>query len=164
MKIRNSETKDLERIMEIYALAREFMAAHGNPKQWGQTKWPPQEVIEEDIRLGKSYVCEEADRVIGVFCYMYGKDIDPTYRRIEDGAWANDEPYAVVHRLASDGSVKGTGTFCLNWAYGQSGHLRIDTHGDNRVMQCLLSKLGFEKRGIIYVKEDNDPRIAYEKL
>lgn len=32
------------------------------------------------------------------------------------------------------------------------------------VMQNLLTKLGFEKRGIIHVIEDDDPRYAYEKI
>ena len=38
--------------MEIYAYAREYMAAHGNPDQWGPTNWPPEDLIREDIRLG----------------------------------------------------------------------------------------------------------------
>ncbi len=76
----------------------------------------------------------------------------------------NNDAYGVVHRVASDGSRKGIGAFCLNWAYEQCGHLRIDTHPDNKTMQQLLSKLGFEKRGIIYVEEDEYPRYAYEKV
>ena len=79
-------------------------------------------------------------------------------------SWLSDSPYGVVHRIASDGSVKGVGTFCINWAFAQSGHLRIDTHGDNVVMQNLMKKLGFTQCGTIYVVEDNDPRIAYEKI
>ena len=93
-----------------------------------------------------------------------GRDIEPTYRHIEDGTWLDDSPYGVVHRLASDGSVKGVGAFCIDWAFRQCGHLRIDTHGDNIVMQNLLAKLGFARRGTIYVEEDEFPRIAYEKI
>ena len=40
MNIRPSNENDLDRIMEIYAYARAFMAAHGNPRQWGATNWP----------------------------------------------------------------------------------------------------------------------------
>ncbi|MDO5296769.1 MAG: hypothetical protein Q4F00_09075 [bacterium] len=69
-----------------------------------------------------------------------------------------------MHRLAGDGSEKGIGTFCLNWAWAQCGHLRIDTHGDNAAMQSLVKKLGFVYCGIIYVEQDNDPRLAYEKI
>ena len=41
--------------------------------------------------------------------------------------------------------------------------MRIDTHGDNIVMQAMLEKLGFVHCGTIYVREDKDPRLAYEK-
>ena len=164
MNIRHATEQDFTRIMEIYEYARSFMADHGNPNQWGPTKWPPEDLIHEDIRTGHSYVCEEDGRVVGTFYYNYGKDIEPTYAVIEDGEWLKNGDYGVVHRVAGDGSVKGIGTFCLNWAYEQCGHLRIDTHMDNKVMQSLLSKLGFKKCGIVYVVEDNYPRLAYEKV
>ena len=99
----------------------------------------------------------------GVFYYDFGKDIEPTYATIEDGSWRDEGPYGVVHRVASDGSVRGVGSACLNWAFNQCGHLRIDTHGDNGVMQRLLEKLGFEHRGTVFVEEDDYPRLAFEK-
>ncbi|MBQ9931882.1 MAG: GNAT family N-acetyltransferase [Firmicutes bacterium] len=163
MIIRHSAENDFERMMEIYAYARDFMVKTGNPNQWGPTNWPPADLLREDIRRGKSYVCEENGKVIGTFFFDCGKNIEPTYEKIESGSWSWDEPYGVVHRIAGDGSVKGIGAFCINWAYEQCGHLRIDTHGDNVVMQNLLQKLGFEKRGIIHVVEDHYPRFAYEK-
>ena len=58
MRIRHAEEKDIPRMMEIYRYAREFMAAHGNPNQWGPTNWPPEELIRRDIRKEHSYVCE----------------------------------------------------------------------------------------------------------
>ena len=164
MIIRHAMEKDFERMMEIYAYARQFMEDHGNPNQWGPTNWPPENLIHEDIRREKSFVCEEDGRVVGVFFFDHGENIEPTYANIEDGEWIGDDDYGVVHRIAGDGSVKGIGTFCLNWAYEQCGHLRIDTHGDNVVMQNLLVKLGFARCGTIYVVEDNYPRFAYEKI
>ena len=165
MEIRKSTLEDLPRIMEIYAYAREFMVRTGNPNQWGPTNWPPEELIHDDIRDGNSYVCvNDEEKVIGSFFFIHGKDIEPTYKEITDGAWLDDSPYGVVHRIAGDGSEKGIGAFCINWAFDQCGHLRIDTHGDNYVMQKLLEKLGFVRCGIIHVREDNDPRLAYEKF
>ena len=164
MRIRKTEPADMGRIMEIYAGARKFMAEHGNPNQWGPTNWPPEALIREDMANGNSYVClNDMDRIIGTFFYVQGDDIEPTYREIEDGAWIEPGPYGVVHRIAADGSEKGIGAFCINWAYGQCGHLRMDTHGDNKVMQNLLKKLGFIHCGTIHVVEDNDPRLAFEK-
>ena len=165
MKIRHSTEKDFDRMMQIYGFARKFMAEHGNPNQWGPTHWPPEELIRADIREGHSYVClNDEGKVIGTFFFIHGEDIEPTYRRITEGAWLEDGPYGVVHRIAGDGSEKGIGAFCINWAFEQCGHLRIDTHGDNTVMQRLLNKLGFIQCGTIYVEEDHYPRLAYEKV
>ena len=164
MRIRKTTLQDLDRVMEIYAYARQFMAHRGNPNQWGPTNWPPETLIRKDISEGSSYVCEnKAGNVIGTFFFVHGPDIEPTYRNITDGDWLDDSPYGVMHRIASDGSEKGVGAFCINWAYEQCGHLRIDTHGDNTVMQNLVRKLGFVHCGTIYVLEDNAPRLAYEK-
>lgn len=67
---------------------------------------------------------------------------DPDYQVIE-GAWLNEEPYGVVHRITSDGTVKGAASACLTWAFGQCGNLKIDTHRDNVVMQNMLKKMVF---------------------
>ena len=164
MTIRHTELSDLPRIMEIYAYSRAFMAAHGNPNQWGPTQWPPEALIRADIAAGNSYACTNNDgKVVGTFFFIQGPDVEPTYRRITDGAWLDDSPYGVVHRIAADGSERGVGAYCIDWAYQQCGHLRIDTHGDNAVMQRLLKKLGFVHCGTIYVEEDDFPRLAFEK-
>lgn len=164
MKIRKSRKDDIGRIMEIYESARDFMAKTGNPNQWGPTGWPPKELIENDIEKGDSYVCLNDDGMIsGTFFFIYGKDIEPQYTEITDGSWIDEGPYGVIHRLATDASGKGVGSFCVNWAYEQCGHIRIDTHGENLPMQKLVEKLGFTHCGTIYVEQDNYPRLAYEK-
>ena len=165
MTIRHSAERDFNRIMEIYRIARNFMAEHGNPNQWGPTNWPPEELIHSDIQNRNSYVClNDEGIVIGTFYFTHGKDIEPTYSNITEGAWLDSSPYGVVHRIAADGSERGIGSFCISWAFEQCGHLRIDTHGDNTVMQHLLKKLGFVHCGTIYVEEDNYPRLAFEKI
>ncbi len=161
--IRKAKYEDLPRMMEIYAYARNFMAEHGNPNQWGPTNWPPEELIRKDIAAGKSYIFEQNGHIAAVFFFDSGERVEPTYANIE-GAWIGNDTYGVVHRIASDGSMKGAGAGCINWAYEQCGHLRMDTHGDNIVMQNLLKKLGFQICGTIHVVEDNYPRIAFEKL
>lgn len=164
MKIRKSTEQDIGRMMEIYADARERMARCGNPNQWGPTAWPPEDLIRKDIEEGNSYVCEnEEGKIIGTFYCTSGRDIEPTYRVIADGAWIDDSPYAVVHRIATDGSEKGIGRFCISWALDRCGHMRIDTHADNKPMRNLLKKLGFNHCGTIYVEEDEYPRLAFEK-
>ena len=162
--IRKSRTEDFPVIMDAYAYARAFMADHGNPTQWGATHWPPEELIRADIAAGKSYVCIENDEIVGVFYYDQGEDIEPAYRTIEDGSWMDDSEYGVIHRIAANGKAKGVGQAAIRWACEQCGHFRIDTHPANIVMQNLLKKEGMIYRGIIHVPEDDDPRIAYEKV
>lgn len=159
MKIRKAKISELDEIMNIFARARMFMAQQGNPNQWGTTK-PARETIEEDIKNGRSYVCVEEDSIAATFYYSEG--VDPTYVEIYDGAWLNDKPYGVVHRIASAGTVKGAGSFCLNWAFEQCGNLKIDTHHDNVVMQNTLKKNGFSYCGIIHLL-DGDIRMAFQK-
>jgi GNAT superfamily N-acetyltransferase len=164
MEIRHSAESELATSLAIYARARRFMAEHGNPNQWGPTNWPPEELIRADIAAGYSYVCVHEGRIVGTFFFRYGKDVEPTYREISDGDWLNDGAYGVIHRLAADGTVRGVGRSCIEWAFGRCGHLRADTHGDNVVMQRLLTKCGFRHCGTIFVEEDDYPRLAYEKL
>ncbi len=163
MEIRHSTAQDFRQILRIYEHARGFMAAHGNPNQWGPTNWPPETLIRSDIAAGNSYVCVCDGRVVGTFFFQQGADIEPAYRKIEDGAWRDASPYGVIHRLAGDGSVKGIGACCIGWAFEQCPHLRVDTHGDNRVLQNLLEKCGFRHCGTIHVAQDRYPRLAYEK-
>ncbi len=160
MEIRRTKPEELDQVMAVYAYARKFMAEHGNPTQWGTTK-PAREEVIEDIALGNSYVCVENGEIAATFFYKEG--IDPTYIKIYDGAWVNEEPYAVVHRIASTKVIKGAGSFCLNWAFEQCGNLKIDTHRDNTVMQNTLKKNGFVYCGIIYL-ENGEERLAYQKV
>ena len=162
--IQKAHIEDLPEIMKTYAFARSFMAAHGNPNQWGLKQWPPEELIRADIAAGKSYVCIENDEIVGVFYYDQGKDIEPAYGTIEDGAWQDDSPYGVIHRIAANGKARGIAHAAIQWACERCSHFRIDTHPANKVMQNLLVKEGLSYRGIIHIIEDDDPRLAYERV
>ena len=104
---------------------------------------------------------EHDGKIVGTFALIYGED--PTYGYIEDGAWKSAEPYAAIHRVASDGSVRGLGDVILQWCIHQAGHVRIDTHHDNKTMQHVIEKNGFQYCGVIYLA-DGSPRVAYEYL
>ena len=157
-QIRKAVWADFDRILEIYRIAREFMAKTGNPTQWG-TNYPPVSMLEADIPAGNLYVVEDG-AIHGVFAYF--TDPDPTYGYIDNGAWLDDSPYGTIHRVAGDGTG-GIFTAVLQFAMEQNPHVRIDTHADNKVMQRVLEKHGFQRTGIIYL-EDGDPRIAYERV
>lgn len=160
MEIRKSKMADLEVMLEIYADARAFMVAAGNSNQW-LDGYPKQTLLEEDIERGKSYVCVDGDVIVGTF--YFAVEEEPTYARIDDGEWLNEEPYGVVHRIASARGTRGVATFCLNWCFEQCGNMRIDTHHDNLPMQNLLKKLDYIPCGTVYM-ENGDLRIGFQKI
>ena len=95
-----------------------------------------------------------------VFSFLPGED--PTYGEI-DGAWLSDEPYCTIHRVASRGEAHGLTGEIFHWCMDRCGHLRIDTHADNKPMQRAIEKFGFVYCGIIKA-HDGTPRIAFEKI
>lgn len=159
MKVRKALIQEIPDIMKIYAAAKDFMSAHGNPNQWIDG-YPQRELVEKDCRDGNLYVCMEKNEIVGVF--MFYREPEPNYAVIEDGQWLNDRPYGTMHRMASAGKIKGMASFCLDWCVKQCGNLKGDTHEDNYVMQNVFEKNGFVKCGRIYV-ENGSPRIAYQK-
>ncbi len=160
MIIRKTQIADIEAVMQIYASAREFMRMNGNPNQWN-TSYPSREIIEEDIASDSAYVAEENGEIIACFFFKIG--VDPTYLRIYDGAWLDDQEYGVIHRIAVKYHGRNTINNIYNYCSELSHSLRIDTHKDNRPMQRSLEKNGFVKCGIIYLAS-GDERIAYQRI
>ena len=156
--IRLAQREDLSAILAVYEAARRYMRENGNPTQWGES-YPERAMLEEDIRRRQLYVDEQEGAIHGVFAFILGED--PTYAYIEDGTWLNDAPYGTIHRVAGDGTVRGTFDRCLAFCKGRSQELRIDTHRDNLTMQHLIERSGFARCGIVYM-EDGSPRIAYQ--
>ena len=150
---------DLPRILEIYDIAKAYMRANGNPNQWNGA-YPDPETLRTDIEKQRLYVYKKDGRIHGVFMLLLEEE--PTYAYIEGGSWLEETPYGTIHRLAGDGEVKGLFAKCVAFCEKKVPYLRADTHFDNHTMQHLLEKNGFERRGIIYLK-NGDPRIAYQK-
>ena len=154
-----AKEEDLPRIMEIYDIAKAYMRANGNPNQWNGA-YPDPETLRTDIEKQRLYVYKKDGCIHGVFMLLLEEE--PTYAYIEDGSWREERPYGTIHRLAGDGEVRGLFAKCVAFCEKKVPYLRADTHFDNHTMQHLLEKNGFERRGIIYLK-NGDPRIAYQK-
>ena len=74
---------------------------------------------------------------------------------------------ALLHTLLPDlppGETASTRDF-TDFALLQTrtGHLRIDTHADNHVMQRCILREGFSRCGVIYVA-DGSARVAFERI
>ena len=161
-EIRPATREDLPGINRVYAAAREYMERSGNQTQWsGGYPWP--DLLTGDIEKRQLFVMSANGKICGVFAFIIG--IDPTYARIENGAWLNDEPYGAIHRIASDGKRRGIFKACLEFCLEHTDNIRIDTHVDNMKMQATLVDNGFVKCGTIYVHDgvsEHSPRIAYQ--
>ena len=125
-RMRKTRPEDIDAVMALYDIGRQTMRNTGNTEQW-TGGYPHRHMIEEDVRLGRSYVYEEDGVLQAVFALIWGED--PTYRSI-DGAWLSDTvPYGTIHRIASRGEVPGLGSCCINWCLELCGSTRRDDEG-----------------------------------
>ena len=160
MTIRPAIYADVDAAASIYDSAREFMKNNGNPTQWDST-YPGRKNIVEGIESGVSYVCCDGDEVVATF-HFEANAHDAVYENI-DGEWKNDEPYAVIHRIAVKYHGKGIVDFCFSECFKRFPNLKIDTHRDNIPMQKCLLRAGFEYCGMVYLS-DGSERMAFNKI
>lgn len=156
---RKATAEDLYRILQLIDYGRQKMRRSGNMHQWTDGQ-PSRETILQDVAIGNSYLLEEDGMPIATFAFVPGPDI--TYRKIYEGKWLNEEPYHVVHRMASMPGRHHAFNDILDFCFTQTDNIRIDTHRDNTVMQHLILKYGFHYCGIIYLT-DGTERLAYQK-
>jgi len=167
MKLIKSNKNDIPAIMKIIADAKQYLASL-SIDQW-QDGYPTIEQIELDIKNEDSYLVYDDNKIIGTTVFSINGE--PTYNKIE-GEWLTkkDEQYGVIHRLAVDNDYRSLGLAkfvfqqCENILLNQGiKSMRIDTHKDNKGMQGLLNKLGYQYCGVITLI-GGDKRLAYEKL
>ncbi|MFI3261630.1 MAG: GNAT family N-acetyltransferase [Rikenellaceae bacterium] len=161
MIIELATKSDLKCIMEIYQSAIQYMNANGNPNQW-INGYPGEDVVINDIDLKQLYLCKnEQNEIVAVFCYFVGEE--ETYSEIYEGQWMNNNPYGVIHRIASNGKVKRIADYCINWCFTKHPNMKIDTHEDNITMQNVIKRCGFQYCGIIKCS-NGSLRLAYQKI
>lgn len=161
MYIRPARESELPRLMELFDTARAYMRKNGNTVQW-VNGYPSETLIREDIARNRAFVVEENGEAEAVFCYLAGRRVEPTYAVIYGGAWPDDAPYGVIHRLASSGKLRGVMGLCADWALSRCPVLRVDTHESNATMRAAMARLGFTERGTI-ILGDGTPRVAFQK-
>lgn len=168
MKLNRSTLSDIPVIMDIIGDAQKYLAGL-NIDQW-QDGYPNETQIELDIKNNDSYVVlNDANTIIGTTVFTTKKE--PTYQNIS-GDWMTpvDAKYGVIHRLAVGDNYRemGLAKFVFNaceTALKETNikSLRIDTHRDNKGMQYLLNKRGYQYCGVI-ILDSGDERLAYEKI
>ena len=160
MYIRKATPADVPALIRLFERAKSIMRASGNMQQWGDG-YPSAEVVRGDIERGVCYVAcpREGSDIEATMALIPGPD--PTYTHIEQGDWHDDEPYSVIHRIATLAPGRGYAKKLLDWAFGQTKNVRIDTHRDNVIMHHILQKYGFKHCGVIRLA-NGDPRDAYQ--
>ena len=182
LTIRPATAADLPAVRPIFEAAKAIMRADGNAEQWAAPNFPGDGLLLRDIARGGGYVIESSvppvissevekspvmpgptghlsTRIVAYFALLPSPE--PTYSYI-DGAWLSDEPYGVIHRIASFPDEHGIFSAIIDFAASRYPHLRIDTHRDNRIMQHVIESAGFTYCGIIWLT-DGTERLAYER-
>ncbi len=162
--LEKAKKEDAARCLEILADGRAFQREQGFV-QWGDN-YPNADTVCSDIEKNIAHLLTVDGETAGYLCIDF--DGDPEYATIE-GEWGNDEPYAVVHRLAISSDYRGCGladkAFSLvqEMCLEKNVHtIRVDTDFPNKRMQHIVKKNGFVERGIVTLT--NGRRIAYDKI
>ena len=166
-RIRPATAADLPALRPVFEAAKDIMRADGNPTQWAAPGFPPDALLLRDIERDGGFVIERSpvipseakESIVAYFALLPSPE--PTYDYF-DGAWLTDEPYGVIHRMASYPETHGIFAVIMDFAAERYAHLRIDTHRDNRIMRHLIEKHGFTYCGIIWLT-DGTERLAYER-
>lgn len=169
MEFRQARQGDLPQMEHMLQEAKERLRALGID-QW-QSGYPNRESLNRDLAAGTAYVLEEQGSLRAMAAILFEEE--KTYRRIE-GAWKNQEPYMVLHRVCAARGCCRRGYASRLFRQAEElcrarglWNVRIDTHRGNAPMRRFLEKLGFQECGVIFLKDPGEPtpeRIAYQKI
>ncbi|GEK29506.1 GNAT family N-acetyltransferase [Furfurilactobacillus siliginis] len=164
--LRLATAADLDQVMVIIHAAQQFIARQGFD-QW-QDGYPAQTDMLADITAQQLYVLTLHGQVVAVAAAVRG--IDPNYRLIEEGAWLQSHDYAAIHRVAVANDFRGEhlGQRLFERLFAKLSQdgvdaVRVDTHAGNVPMQHLLTRIGFDFCGFIYI-DGTAKRRAYEHV
>lgn len=164
MELRKAHQSDKECIWDILQAAIEQRKKEGS-NQW-QNDYPNPDVIQSDIDMGYGYVGVAGEKILIYAAIIF--DIEPAYTTIV-GQWLTDQPYVVLHRIATAPAEKGRGRAIqlfqlvedLAIRHGVYS-IRVDTNFDNAAMLHIIEKLAYSYCGQVFF--NNSPRRAYEKV
>lgn len=168
MIFRKATNEDIDRIAEIIAHASRRLGAAGID-QW-QRGYPNRQSIENDVENGVGMALSLGNEIIAYGAVIFTGE--RAYDSITNGEWltscdSSNPTYAVVHRLCVSEIFVGMG-FAKHFmvaaeamAAERAVSMRIDTHPDNKIMQQMVSKLGYTYCGDVVIESR---RLAYEKI
>ena len=162
MEIRLAFPNEVNAVMKVIEDAKKALAQSGS-YQW-QNGYPNADIIIDDIISGQAYVALEEGDVIAYAAVT--RSPESTYDAIYEGKWQGGESeYLVFHRIAVAAANQGqkvAQTFLEGLLEGFDYlDFRSDTHAENKIMQHIFEKLGFQQVGKVPVEGE---RLAYQKI
>ena len=163
MIFRVAQIGDIDCVAQIISAASSRLGAAGID-QW-QRGYPNRVSVERDVEIEAGRVLTlDSGEIVAYGALIYTGE--PAYNDLTGGEWLSDGEYAVIHRLCVASEYVGQGysrEFMLHAqaeAAEKVASMRIDTHPENKIMQGLISSLGYTYCGDVVIESR---RMAYEK-
>jgi ribosomal protein S18 acetylase RimI-like enzyme len=165
LSIRKAITNDISSVMEVIKSCTIDMISK-KIFQWND-KYPNIETFKKDIINKDLYVLVTENEILG--CVSITFEMDDFYKKID---WiSNTNKNIYVHRLAIHPKYQGLGyakkmmSFIENMGVeNMCESIRLDTFSMNEKNNNFYSRLGYEKLGQIYFRDQSDmPFNCYEK-
>ena len=165
MKIKKAKITEIDQIMNMYDSCVSGMI-EANIDQW-DSSYPNRKIILDDIKNKTFYILLINNEIIAGI--NIDKIQDKTYLNI---TWEDIEnKFLVVHRLAVHKEYwnKGAGKKLMLFAESlikenNLNSIRLDTYNSNPKAINFYLKLGYVKKGEIFLKPDRNEYYCFEKL
>ncbi len=162
MNIRKCEQKDIAATGAFYDRVVEYLDSHINYPKWRYKEYPSETYAAAMTADCCQYIIEEDEKIIAAF--VLNCDPEGDY---DKGKWSRelkDGEYMVIHALAVDPDIHGTGTgrkiveFCIDTARNNGCKaIRLDIVPGNAPAKHLYESLGFKHIG----DEDVRPEVEH---
>ncbi len=159
MQIRKCRDDEISSTGAFYDNVVEYLDAHINYPKWVYREYPSEEYARAMTARGCQYVCENDGRTVAAF--VLNRDPEGSYQM---GRWSRqleDGEYMVIHALAVDPSLQGTGigrdiiSFCIDTAKADGAKaIRLDIVPGNIPAKKLYESFGFSYVGDEDVRPD----------
>ncbi len=151
IELRIAKKEEAELCLSFIEDAKAFQREQGIV-QWTED-YPNIETVLRDIETVRGYVITDEGVPFGYVCVDFGGE--KSYDRV-DGKWLTDGKYGVIHRLAFGKASRGKGAtkavfalICDLCREKDAVSIRVDTGSENKLVQHIFEREGFEKIGTL---------------
>lgn len=168
-QIRKALLSDLPEILPIIDEAKAYLREN-HVDQW-QDGFPNPTTLTSDINNLYSFIIEAGGHTAGFLVISLEPELP--YHHPVEGSLKLEGKYATIHRTAFSNKYRGLGLskkmFAFAYDFARENDcsiIRIDTHKDNKTMQHILEREGFEYCCLVQLPPEDNlrmRRIVFEK-